>query len=85
MSRCDWCYPDDANGYRLKKGDMVQIDGRPWMVEAPGERYGTFVAANLRTGASMEVKGYDCEHMPNGKIVKNIGVVGKDERDGRFI
>lgn len=78
-------YPDDANGYRLKKGDMVQIDGRPWMVEAPGERYGTFVAVNLRTGVSMEVKGYDCEHMPNGKIVKNIGVVGKGERDGRFI
>ena len=75
-------YPDDANGYRLKKGDMVRMDGRPWMVDGPGERYGTL---NLRTGESMEAKGYDCEHMPNGKIVDNVKVVGKGERNGRLI
>ena len=77
--------PEDANGYRLKKGDMVRMDGRPWMVDGPGERHGTFVALNLRTGESMEAKGYDCEHMPNGKIVDNVKVVGKGERNGRLI
>lgn len=85
MGKRIWGYPEDANGYRLKKGDMVRMDGRPWMVDGPGERYGTFVALNLRTGESMEAKGYDCEHMPNGKIVDNVKVVGKGERNGRLI
>ena len=85
MGKRIWGYPEDANGYRLKKGDMVRMDGRPWMVDGPGERYGTFVALNLRTGESVEAKGYDCEHMPNGKIVDNVKVVGKGERNGRLI
>ena len=85
MGKCIWGHPEDANGYRLKKGDMVRMDGRPWMVDGPGERYGTFVALNLRTGESVEAKGYDCEHMPNGKIVDNVKVVGKGERNGRLI
>lgn len=67
-------YPEDANGYLLKAGDMVSLNGRPWMVEGPGRRFGTFMAVNLRTGKSIEVKGYDCEHIANGSITKNIGV-----------
>lgn len=61
------------------------MDGRPWTVDGPGERHGTFVAPNLRTGESVEAEGCDCEHMPNGRIADDAKVVGKGGRNGGLI
>lgn len=78
-------YPEDANGYRLQKGDMVELDGRPWMVDGVGKRFETFVALNLRTGESRTVKGYDCTHIANGSSVKNVRIGAQDSVKREFL